>query len=178
MPTLTLIAAQSLDGFITRHDEPGTDFCGSEDAQFLSATLKEFDSMIMGRKTFETLRDRIVASHTTRYLRKICTRKPADFAHLSREGLIEFTDAAPSGILEDLEARGRSRCALLGGGEIYTRFLEADLVDELWLTLEPKLFGTGTPIVASPIDRQFMLESMTKLGQNTALLKYARSPTA
>lgn len=174
MLTVTMIAAQSLDGFIARQGETGTAFCSEEDRAFLRSALKGFDSMVMGRKTFDTLRDQIVASTSTRYLRKIVTRSPSRFAALERPGLVEFTNATPSDILGELADRGRKRCALLGGGEIYGSFLKAGLVDELWLTVEPVVFGAGTPLVTGPVDKWFSLTDCKPLGSDTALLKYVR----
>lgn len=171
---LTLIAAQSIDGYIARPNQPGTDFCSDADAQFLRNSLKEFDSLIMGRKTYDTLRNRILNSDTTRYLRKILTRSPQQFASDTRSDLIEFTDQVPSSILAELIDRGRDRTALLGGGEIYTAFLTAGLVDELWITIEPYLFGDGTPLFTQTQELTFELESATSLGDRSVLLKYKK----
>ncbi|EDY82450.1 riboflavin biosynthesis protein RibD C-terminal domain protein [Verrucomicrobiia bacterium DG1235] len=169
---LTLIAAQTLDGFIARQNQPGTDFCSDADAAFLRSALKDFDSLVMGRKTYDTLRDRIQNSDTTRYLRKIVTRDPASHAADTKPDLVEFTSAPPDEILAELAKRGRNKTALLGGGEIYTRFLSAGLVDELWITIEPLLFGAGTPLLSQPLELQFKLHSSAPLGKNALLLKY------
>ncbi|MBD5778625.1 dihydrofolate reductase [Pelagicoccus sp. NFK12] len=169
---LILIAAQSLDGFIARPDRAGTDFCSEADASFLRDTLKKFDSLIMGRKTFETLRERILNSDTKRYLRKIITRSPAAYAADTRPDLVEFTDQPPIETLSELAGRGRKKTALLGGGEIYTQYLEAGVVDELWITIEPLLFGGGTPLLGKANERPLKLLSHHRLSDETLLLKY------
>ncbi len=169
---LILIAAQSLDGFIARPDRPGTDFCSDADARFLHESLKDFDSLIMGRKTYDTLRDRILNSDTTRYLRKIVTRSPQTHSADTRPDLVEFTAAKPADLLAELAARGRKKTALLGGGEIYTQYLKAGHVDELWITVEPLLFGGGTPLLSVEHELKLELLSTQQLGENTVLLKY------
>lgn len=169
---LILIAAQTLDGYIARLDRPGTDFCSDADALFLRETLKDFDSLIMGRKTYATLRERIQNSTSKRYLRKIVTRDPQAYAADTRPELIEFTQAQPADVLSELAERGRKKTALLGGGEIYTQYLESGLVDELWITLEPLLFGDGVPLLNSPRERPLTLISSQHLSGNTLLLKY------
>lgn len=169
-----MIAAQSIDGFIARADRAGTGFCGEADRRFLREALREFDALVMGRKTFETVKEVIVASRSERFLRKILTRHPDRFATLERPGLVEFANATPEAIAAELAARGRKRCALLGGGEIYASFLKAGLVDELWVTVEPRIFGSGTPLAAGDLDVSFRLESAEALGDGAALLKYAR----
>jgi dihydrofolate reductase len=35
-----------------------------------------------------------------------------------------------------------------GGAQIATSFLKEELIDELWLTIEPKIFGSGKNFVA------------------------------
>ncbi len=169
-----MIAAQSIDGFISRHQESGTDFCSKQDAAFLASSLKAFDSMVMGRKTYETLRDRILASTSAQYLRKIQTKTPALFSEDRREGTIEFTADPPATICRKLAARGRTRCALLGGGETYGAFLKADLVDELWLTIEPVIFGAGVSLASEALDNRFRLLSTESLANDTLLLKYEK----
>lgn len=169
---LTLIAAQSIDGFIARHDQPGTAFCSDADTAFLRDALTDFDSLIMGRKTFDTLRQRILSSPTTRYLRKIITRDPAAHAADTQTNLVEFTSDSPTEILAELAQRGRHKTALLGGGEIYTQYLAAKRVDELWITLEPHLFGSGTRLTTQALDLSFQLHTSAQLAPNTLLLKY------
>ncbi|MBC2605823.1 dihydrofolate reductase [Pelagicoccus albus] len=172
MSRITLIAAQSLDGFIARPDRPGTDFCSEADAAFLRSSLQNFDSMIMGRKTYETLRQRIQSSSSTRFLRKVVTRNPSDFEDEERPGLIEFTNLSPTQIQAELAKRGRKMTALLGGGQIYTHFLASGLVEELWITIEPILFGAGTPLLTKELELNLQLFESSQLSETSVLLKY------
>ncbi len=174
MPTFTLIAAQSLDGLIARHGESGAGFCSAADQAFLSEALQSFDCMVMGRKTYDTLRARIDRSPATRWLRKVQTRSPDAYRERERPELLEFTDAEPRHIAAEFAERGRQRCALLGGAESYGAFLAADLVDALWLTIEPVMFGGGTPLARAEVDQRYELEDVTKLAASTLLLKYRR----
>ena len=81
-------------------------------------------------------------------------------------------------MLAQLERRGRRRCALLGGEQVYGRFLADDLVDELVLTVEPLLFGSGRRLVAEPIERRFALADVERLNPSTLLLRYRRPASA
>jgi len=40
-------------------------------------------------------------------------------------------------------------CLLLGGSRVYTEFLRANLVDEIYLTIEPINHGSGIPLIVS-----------------------------
>jgi len=170
----TIIAAQSLDGCITRHDEPGTDFCSEQDQRFFHEALEEFDSMIMGRATFEGSRKAILTSQSRRWLRKIVTHRPADWTRLERKESIEFTRQTVEKILHELESRGRQACAILGGESIYEQALQRPEVEQLWITVEAQGFGQGKRLAASPIHETFQLESLERLGPQTALLRFRR----
>ncbi len=78
--------------------------------------------------------------------------------------LLEFSDASPAEIVARLAAAGCERCALLGGGQVYGQFLAAGLVDEIILTVEPRLFGTGRPLTGEvPLDIRLRLTDCTPL---------------
>ena len=169
---VTLIAAQSLDGFITKHDTPGSDFASPADQAHLRAALAGFDCSILGAETYRIARTQIRERLTSPRLRVVLTRSPENFAADSVPGRVEFTSAEPRHLLASLTSRGLHRCALLGGSQIHSLFLASNLIDELWLTVEPVLFGHGTPLFASRADTQLRLLSEQKLAASTLLLKY------
>jgi len=169
---LVLIAAQSLDGFITRHDEPGTAFTSPEDKAYFHDVLGGFDAGVIGGGTYRVSRDFIRASLPGRLLRVVLTRSPARYAADAVPGRLEFTDAAPAALAAELARRGCRRCALLGGSHVHSLFLEAGLTDEVWVTIEPALFGGGTPLLARRADVRLALQAIEKLGPHTLLVKY------
>jgi riboflavin biosynthesis pyrimidine reductase len=169
---MVLIAAQSLDGFITRHGEPGTAFTSAEDKAYFRAVVAGFDVGIIGGETYRVSRDFIRASLPARLLRVVLTRSPARYADEARPGVLEFTNAEPADLAAGLRARGFQRCALLGGSHVHSLFFEAGLTDEIWLTVEPALFGGGTPLLARRADVRLNLLAVEKLGPATLLLKY------
>ena len=64
---------------------------------------------------------------------------------------------------------------VVGGAHIATSFLKEQLVDELWLTIEPKIFGVGGNfVIEEKLDIKLELlssESVNK--QGTLLTKYS-----
>jgi len=169
---LTLIAAQSLDGFITRHDTPGSDFASAEDRAFFRQALRGFDCCVMGGKTYRIARETIRATLMPERLRMVLTRTPSILANDFLPGNLEFTASSPEQLVADLTRRGLQRCAILGGSQIHSLFLNANLIDELWLTIEPLLFGDGTPLLAGRSAAKLTLLSNESLAPNTLLLKY------
>jgi len=170
--TVVAIAVMSLDGCITRHDEEGTAFASAADQQFFRKALKSFDCCIFGAKTFESSQTEILQHRTPERLRIVLTRSPERYAALYHADHLEFTNAPPEAILADLRRRGKQRCAILGGSDIYTLFCEQRLVHELWLTIEPCLLGVGKRLIDGRIDASLRLISHELLAEDTLLLKY------
>jgi dihydrofolate reductase len=174
---VTLIAAQSLDGFITRHDRPGSGFTSPADKLHFSKALNDFDCQLMGAETYRVWRDRGSPPVPFQRPQWVLTRHPERFAKEGAPRKLEFTNQAPAAVLAAIEAQGFHHCALLGGSQIHHLFFEAGLVDQLWLTIEPVLFGEGTPLLSKRADVQLRLISQATLSPDTLLLKYRVNKT-
>jgi dihydrofolate reductase len=169
---IILLAAVSLDGFITRHDEPGSGFTSPEDKRYFQEAVLGFDCLILGSANYEISREWVRTHLRPEQLKVVMTRNPERYAGEVQPGRLEFTAQRPREVLEDLGARGFSRGGLLGGGEIYGLYLENGVVDEVWLTVEPLLFGEGTKLSARKLDCRLKLLSTERLNDSTLLLKY------
>jgi dihydrofolate reductase len=167
-----VVVATSLDGCITKHESEGVAFTSSEDQAYFKQALKTFDCSVMGAKTFETSQDMILKSLRLERLRVVWTRNPEKFKAYVEEGKLEFYAGDLKTLLAGLEARGKKRCAILGGTSVYTACLAQGLIDELWLTLEPLAFGSGKRLVEGTLDVKLELLSTEHLASNTLLLKY------
>jgi dihydrofolate reductase len=168
-------AVTSLDGCLTRHDEPGTSFASLEDHRLFRAALQTFDSVLAGRKTYEASRASPLWTRSDSRFRVILTSSPERFAGDTRPGELEFHDASVEDTVADLKRRGRERCALLGGARLFTDAVRANLLDELWVTIEPLAFGEGARMFEGRVDFHFALASTEPLSANTLLLKYRRA---
>jgi len=169
-----LIAAQSLDGRITFHENPGAAFASEADRGFFREALAGFDCSVMGGGTFRVSEKRIRERAADGRLLVIMTGRAGGAGFGGRAGVVEFSGAAPGEVLAGLRARGMKQCAVLGGGRIYGAFLAAGLVDEVWLTLEPRIFGAGVALAGGvAVDARLKLLSVGRLSPDTLLLKYA-----
>lgn len=173
---LIAIAATSLDGFITRGDEPGTAFTSEADKHWFPKTVGPFDFKIMGRKTFEVSKDYILqlVHNEANDKRIVMTRTPEDSKDLEVPNRLEFTNQPPAQIAEDIRKSGVKdpKVAILGGKDIYSAFLDAGLITEFWITLEPLMFGYGTPLLNAETNAKLHLIESSNLGTDTLLLKY------
>jgi riboflavin biosynthesis pyrimidine reductase len=113
-----------------------------------------------------------LAALTDEHLRIVLTRYPDRFRSYAREGQLEFKGGDLGEICGELQARGRKRCAVLGGTGVYTACIRRGLMQELWVTLEPLGFGSGKRIFEGQVAFQFHLQSVEYLSEDTLLLKY------
>lgn len=165
-----LLVAMSTDGFIAPLDKeslPSTVWTSPEDKQFFSEKSKEIGTLIMGSKTFETIGKALPGRRSI-----IMTSKPEHYAKFNDLDLF-FTNQSPEKILADLEDKGVDQVALCGGASIYNLFLKKDLVDKMFLTVEPYVFGKGIKLFSEKIDKKFKLLKQEKMNEEgTLLLEY------
>lgn len=133
---IILMAAVTLDGKIARNERHFVDWSSREDKKLFSATSKRAGVVILGNNTYKTfpspLPGRLHVVLTTTLEGK--TNEP---------GVVEYTNSTPQDIVANLEARGYTEAVLTGGAQINALFLKHGLVSEIWLTIEPIIFGVG-----------------------------------
>ena len=74
--------------------------------------------------------------------------------------------------------KGYRRIAVLGGTQIFSWFFKKNLLDEIYLTIEPVVFGSGLPLFNADVDtvQKFKLASVRRLNKTgTVLLRYTRN---
>ena len=166
----SLIVATSKDLFISpekKEDQPSTVWTSREDKQFFNEKSKTIGVMIMGSKTFATI-GRALSGR----LSVVMTRNPEKWqAKFEDENLI-FTDKSPQQLLQFLEDKGFKEVAICGGRAIYNLFLELNLVDKIYLTIEPVDFGSGIKLLNDDgILNNFYLEKELPLNDKGTLLR-------
>lgn len=166
------IVVMSLDGCLTRHEDEGVDFASESDRRYFTEVLDSFDSTLLGAGTFEARRAGILGSLSPRRLRVVWTRNPSRYQDLERAGMLEFRSGGVQDILAGLARRGLRRCAILGGTALFTACVEAGVMSELWMTLEPVVFGTGRRMFTGRLDTAFRLHNLRRLSPDTLLLEY------
>ena len=159
-----IIAAITADGFIGRDSGHTADWTGGEDKKLFVRLTKEAGVMIMGRCTFDTIGRALPGRRTIVY-----TGQPASVTIKD----IEATNEKPAALLKRLEREGNQTVAICGGASIYDLFLRAELVDEMYLTVTPRLFGKGLPLFTSTLDVSLRLLESTLLADGSILLHYA-----
>jgi len=167
-----MIDVCSANGFLTRgEDTVLSNWVSDEDLDRFSRVKNSHRLLVMGSKTYEAIRPKPQSER----LRVVLTSRPQDFLQDMVPGQLEFTSQEPVALVSDLEVRGYTSLLLLGGGLVNAAFLAAGLVDELDLTIEPVLFGNGTPLIATAeLEAKLQLLSVEKLNERGTLLLHYR----
>jgi dihydrofolate reductase len=160
----------SVDARITQGDTVKTSFWQSvEDGAVLKRLISRHQVVVMGSGTYKVVQTKPNDHH----LQVILTKNPAAYTDKVVPGSLEFVSMQPAQLVASLRQREYTSLLLLGGSSNIP-FLEAGLVDELYLTVEPALFGAGLPLVpampaAVPLR---LIESKQLNRQGTLLLHY------
>nr|AIA13155.1 RibD C-terminal domain protein [uncultured bacterium]AIA13342.1 RibD C-terminal domain protein [uncultured bacterium] len=158
-----LVAAITADGFIGRSADHLADWTGKSDKKLFVEVTRQAGTMVMGSRTFATIGRALPGRRTIVY-----TSRPGA---ITAEG-VETTAEAPADLVKRLQHEGTEGLAVVGGASIYGQFMAAGVVDEIYLTVAPLVFGSGVPLFGQTLDARLELLESTKLDDNTILLHY------
>ena len=135
-----LIFVSSLDGKVTKWGESHVSSWSShQDQDYYKKVLNESRLIVMGSNTFNPGTFKPSANHQ----HIIMTKHRDKYKYFEISGQIEFTNESPNELTTRFINKGHQQMLVLGGPHIATSFLKEQLIDELWLTFEPKIFGQG-----------------------------------
>ncbi len=166
-----LIFVSSLDGKITRWGNPMIrSWSSKSDQEHFDAIWKDTRVIIMGSGTYNPDPVKPVSRH----LFVILTRHPERYKSREIPGQLEFTDDSPLLLMERFQKANEDKLLIVGGAQIAALFLKAQLIDELWLTIEPRIFGIGASFVNDEkLNIELKLLSCEQANeQGTLILKY------
>jgi dihydrofolate reductase len=161
--------AVSLDGFIAgpngEHDwivmDPAIDFI---------ALFGQFDTAVMGRKTYEVMTAQGGHGELPGLEVVVFSRTLPEATHSG----VRITSADPSQLVAELKAKPGRDIWLYGGGALFRCLLDAGLVDTVEVAVVPVLLGAGTPLLAPGSTTKLVLtEQRTLPSSGIVALSYA-----
>ncbi|MDP4223365.1 MAG: dihydrofolate reductase [Bacteroidota bacterium] len=163
-----LVFVSSLDGKVTKWDDPFVrSWSSQEDQAYFSRIWNDSRLIVMGSSTFNSdpLRS------TPERLVVVMTRNPEEYEKYMVPGHLEFTAETPAKLTSRLKQEGYDQMLLVGGPLVAASFLKEKLVNELWLTIEPKIFGTGKNIITGEkLDIELQLRSCERVNNYGTLI--------
>lgn len=157
-----IIAAVSADGFIAKDAKHSSiEWTSKADKKRFVELTKRAGIVVMGGATYRTIG------------RPLPNRKTIVYSRTGQFEGSEVTQKPPLELLTELEALGHKEVAICGGAQIYTLFMQAGVVDEIYLTLEPIMFGKGITLFNEDLKYHLKLvEAQTSEETGTLLLHY------
>ncbi|MBI4035260.1 MAG: dihydrofolate reductase [Candidatus Chisholmbacteria bacterium] len=171
------IWTQTIDGYIAKSGDDDLSWGARVDKQWFSKVTREIGVIVMGRKTFELIGKPLPGRLNVVMTRKLVlsTKHPRQEAGTQVLSIdknnLEFTSRKPKEILRDLQKKGFKQVAICGGASIYTLWLKEKLVDEVWVSVQPLVFGEGIKSVAW-LEEKLTLISYEEIGEGVIVLKY------
>ena len=165
---IVCVMVSTADGIIAKHSGHNVDWSSPEDKAMFTAETIKHQAVILGISTYQAIGRMLPKRYNL-----VLTQNPKDFKNQAVPDKLEFFSGTPQAVIEFLENKGYQSAALIGGGKTNAEFFKAGLVDELMLTIEPKLFGQGLNLTGNTdFELSLKLREFKKLNANTVWLHY------
>jgi dihydrofolate reductase len=159
--------ACSLDGYIAGPDDD-FDWIVPEPTFDFEAHFAQFDTLLMGRRTYEVVRSSGQGFRGKEVLVASRTLRPGDHPG------VEVVGDELERRVRELKGRPGGDIWLYGGGELFSQLLDWGLVDTVEPAVIPILLGAGVPFLPSPSHRQRLtLTGHRAYPSGMLLLEYA-----
>ena len=128
---------------------------------------KQFKAIILGRRTYEIMKgvnefEKIGSPFTV-----VVSKE--DFAHDSNFAIAK----SPREALKMLKEKNFTKALVAGGGMLNSSFMKEKLIDEMYLDVEPLVFGKGIKLFSdNNFDAKLELVETKRLSKNTIQLHY------
>ena len=141
-----MFIASSLDGFIAREDG-SIDWLFTDDDYGYQEFYESVDAVIMGRKTFEKGLELGGGINPTKDKKNyVFSRNQQSLGGMEKDDEVEFVGKDVRKFVEKLVDSSGKDIWLVGGSEIISILLKADLLHDIILSIHPKILGKGIPL--------------------------------
>ncbi|MGV3588389.1 MAG: dihydrofolate reductase family protein [Adhaeribacter sp.] len=155
MRKVILNLAISLDGLI---EGPNGEFdwCFTDQDYGMTEFLESVDTIVFGRKSYELMlrfeADPYPGKNKYVFSRSLKTEAPQT----------NFVTGDVAEIMNQIQQQPGKDIWLFGGADLTTAFLNANLIDELQLSIHPIVLGQGKPLFVNIAERKYFRLTNTK----------------
>ncbi len=165
---IILCLAQTADGKIAKNSNHLADWTSKEDKKHFISLSKKHRVIIMGESTYSTIGRPLPGR-----LNLILTQDPEKYSSLEIPGKLQFVNLSPLQVVEFLSSKGYDSAILGGGSYTNSQFLQAKLIDEIYLTVEGLIFGEGISLSQNiSQDIKLKILELKQLSPTTFLVHY------
>ena len=144
MRKIVLFIAMSLDGYIADKNG-GVDWLTGQDEQeegmdTYSEFIKDVDTVVMGGNTYHQI---VTELSPEEWVYADLTSYVITHRELPSADKIIFTKKQPCDIVSELRLKQGKKIWICGGANIVQQLMEADLIDEYYISVIPTILGSG-----------------------------------
>lgn len=165
---VTLYMAVTINGFIAKENDDTSWVTGADWKKFKEIS-KRIGNVIIGRRTYKVmLREKQFPLGDC--LNIVLTEKKTI---KNRWKNVLFTNQSPKQVLKYLKRKGFKETLIAGGGKINGSFIKENLIDEIYLTIEPIVFGKGIKLFNdADFETKLKLIKIAKISNNEIQVHY------
>ncbi|HOQ40321.1 MAG TPA: dihydrofolate reductase family protein [Fervidobacterium sp.] len=156
---IRLVVVTDIRGTIARNKDDPVNWSSKEDKRFFKQTTSESGVVVMGRKTYESIGGRLPGRTNV-----VMSRQKEINLPQKPDYLISGT---PHEVVSLLSGAGYKDICVIGGQSVFTQFVDAGLVTDIYLSVEPVLLAGGLNLLEEVSNELTLkLERILKLNDN------------
>ena len=156
----------TVNGIIARLDN--SDFSSESAKMDFLKTMKKYKVNVIGRNTFKVAAKG--SSFPLEGLNIVVTKHKIKLKKEWKNVIV--TDKKPNEIIRIIEEKGY-KSAMVAGGALATSFLKENLVNEIYLNVEPLALGKGIPLFSNEnFEKKLKLLQVKRFSEDEVRLHY------
>ena len=159
-----LIFLQTLDGKLALNRGDDLSWGTKRDKLYFKEMSIKIGTMIMGHNTYLTLPKVVFKNRKSFVLTEI--------EHETQENVEFIVNKTPQDVINILEAKGIKQVAVIGGAYVINEFVKSNLIDEIYITIAPKIFGKGLESFKGDYDMKSLKLLDYEVFEDEVLLHY------
>ena len=165
---IILYMAPTANGMIAKENDD-TSFVSKTEWKEFCRMVKKVGNLVIGRRTYEIMWKNGESARIGKAKVLVISRKTRKLGNVT--GVTCFD--SPQKAINFLNKQGFKEAIVAGGGKLNSAFMKAGLVDEIYLDIEPIVFGRGIKLFADEnFEARLQLVGIKKLSPSEVQLHY------